>query len=446
MQGKPVKDMSLFKITWPLVPAFTLDMILPIVDSFFLSRVSDAAAGSVGAVLPVIMTVTIALLVFTQAGISVASQYAGGERFEKADAANLATLSLGLIIGSIISVILYLVSGKIGLFLGLSTENNIYATDYLSVWGMFFVIKVIKNNLVQIIASKGFTHINLAGSVLMNLLNIGLNHVFYDGLFGAPRLGVQGVALATGISLAVNVVFSILILKLYLNFKMFNGASYVLVREVIKPIKRIALPSALEPTSFQLYQVAVTALVVALGSFALTARVYTQNLVIITVIVSVALGNGSQIVIAHLVGAREYEKADRQLHRALGFAAILSIAFTSVILVSAEFLLSQFTTNREVIELGRKLLFIEYIAGPARACNIIVNSALRCSGDARAPAITGTIMMWTIGIGTSYILAFSLGLGLWGIWIASAVDEGSRAVYCYTRWRRGHWKHFGIEH
>lgn len=73
-----------------------------------------------------------------------------------------------------------------------------------------------------------------------------------------------------------------------------------------------------------------------------------------------------------------------------------------------------------------------------------ITSALRASGDSKFPAIVGTAMMWTCGLGTALFLGFTLELGLAGIWLGMAADECYRSIVNYIRWRGGKWKNFGV--
>ena len=122
----------------------------------------------------------------------------------------------------------------------------------------------------------------------------------------------------------------------------------------------------------------------------------------------------------------------------------LTIAVTVGIWFFAQPLLGLFTQNQEIILLGQRIVLIEFIASPARVFNIIVNNALRCTGDAKVPAIIGSTMMWIIGLGSCYLFGYEWGWGLTGIWLGFAVDEGARAIFCYFRWRQGVWKTTGV--
>ena len=73
-----VKDRSLISLSWPLILTFGIGVLQPMMDSWFLSRTSETAAAGVGALMPVLGTVFMAIQAFSQAGASIASQYIGG--------------------------------------------------------------------------------------------------------------------------------------------------------------------------------------------------------------------------------------------------------------------------------------------------------------------------------------------------------------------------------
>ncbi len=51
-------------------------------------------------------------------------------------------------------------------------------------------------------------------------------------------------------------------------------------------------------------------------------------------------------------------------------------------------------------------------------------------------------MMWGIGITSAFFFGSVLGLGLTGIWISMAIDETTRGIVNYRRWRTGRWRTF----
>ena len=65
---------------------------------------------------------------------------------------------------------------------------------------------------------------------------------------------------------------------------------------------------------------------------------------------------------------------------------------------------------------------------------------LQAAGDVNFPIIVGTIELWIVAVGLGYVFSVVLGWGLVGIWIAMAIDECTRAIIFFFRWKSGVWK------
>jgi Na+-driven multidrug efflux pump len=207
---------------------------------------------------------------------------------------------------------------------------------------------------------------------------------------------------------------------------------------------RIGFPAAVEPVSFQIFQVVLTAIVVHLGITAMTARIFSANFAMLAVILSVGLSCGNQILVAHLVGAHDFQKANRRLHQSLIAGSASGLIVAVIVALFGTQLLSLYTNDPEVIRLGRLCLWCDVFLQPFKAANMVITAALRASGDSKFPAIVGSAMMWTCGLGTALLLAFGLELGLVGIWLGMASDEFYRSIVNYIRWRSGKWQKYGV--
>jgi Na+-driven multidrug efflux pump len=185
----------------------------------------------------------------------------------------------------------------------------------------------------------------------------------------------------------------------------------------------------------------INLMVISFGATALAARTYVVSFITIsTVLWSIALGIGTQILVAHRIGAGKFDEANREFHRAL----VLAVAGNFIIALGLALfhrpLLGLLTHDPEVLRKAAPLFGIATVAEMGRAVNIVAGGALRSSGDARFVALVGGSMMWGIGIGSAFLFGSVLGLGLTGIWIAMAIDETSRGIVNYRRWRGGHWR------
>lgn len=105
----------------------------------------------------------------------------------------------------------------------------------------------------------------------------------------------------------------------------------------------------------------------------------------------------------------------------------------------AEPLLSLFTDDRSMINLGRKLLLLTIILEPGRSFNLVIVSSLRAAGDVQFPVYMGILSMWGVGVTVAYVFGIALGFGLVGIWLSFIADEWLRGLLMLWRWRSRIW-------
>jgi Na+-driven multidrug efflux pump len=120
------------------------------------------------------------------------------------------------------------------------------------------------------------------------------------------------------------------------------------------------------------------------------------------------------------------------------------LASSLALAASGHWLLGLFSRDTGIVALGALLLWIDVLVQPAKSANIAITFSLRAAGDSRFPAIVGSTLMWTVGIGSAFALAFGAGWGVIGIWLGMAVDEWTRALVNAWRWKSGAWQSKGV--
>ena len=440
----PVHEQSLWSISWPVMITLLVGISGPIIDSWFLSRISDTAAAGVGATLPVFVLLQTVLNAMGQAGAGIAGQYLGARRTRMAQATFALVLALLGGGGIVLGVLLAWSSPAVVWALGLRGAIAGYAVEFLRIIGVGFVGRALIAGLTNLLAARGLTLWNLGVSLGIVALNILFNLLLVGRAFGLPCLGVEGVAMATVLSWGLVSMATLILVVRRLDFR----PSWLLLslgwKRVLRHLIRIGLPSAVEPVAYQLYQVVLASQVVHLGAYALTARVYAANLANLPVLFSYGLAFGAQILVSHLVGARDYATANRRLKTAVAWGGGLALLASMVLAAYGRQCLGLFTRDAGIVALGALLLWIDVLVQPAKAANIAITFSLRAAGDSRFPAVVGSTLMWTVGIGAALGLAFGIGWGVAGIWLGMAVDEWTRAVVNGWRWRSGAWRSKGV--
>jgi putative MATE family efflux protein len=436
--------MSLWALTWPMFIELILAFTLGFEDSFYLAKISDRAAAAVGALLPVFGICNMAFQTFAQSGAAVASQLIGGERRDRANRTFLAAFLLNALLGGIVAGFFLVFGRRVGLWLGLGDEVYTSATEYLSLVGPMLFIQALRFACASIINARGRTRWNMFVAAFVNFANLGLNHLLTRGTWGLPRLGVSGIAYSTIAAQSLGLLIAATVVHARLRLRWDLSGLWSELRGHVTPILGIAVPSVLEPLSFNFQQLVLVRIIVVLGDVALAARTYTMNLIIFALVWSFALGIGTQIKIAHYVGARRFGDADAQLRRSLHVGMLMGFVMMVVLSLSARPLYGLFTTDSEIVGIGQWLLLLGLALEPARASNMVVGGSLRASGDARFASFVSVVLTWGIAVPLAYVLALRVGLGLIGVWMAMIADEGLRGLMNYWRWQTGAWKSKGV--
>lgn len=432
--------LSLFALTWPIFIEILLHMLMGNADTLMLSQYSDNSVAAVG-VSNQILSVIIVMFGFIATGTAVlVAQHFGAKEFKKASEVSVVSIIVNIIFGIILSLGILLFTNQILLAMDLPPELMDEAAVYLRIVGGFAFIQAVIMTIGAIIRSYGFTRDTMYVTIGMNILNVIGNYLFIFGPFGFPVLGVEGVAISTTVSRFLG-----LLAITYLLFKRINhGLPFKKIFSLpiyhLKNLLKIGIPSAGEHLSYNTSQIFITFFITMLGTEALTTKVYTQNIMMFIFLFSIAISQGTQIIVGHMIGARQLDDAYRRCLKSLYLAIGISTAMAIIVSFFSDPFFGIFTDNEDIIKLGGTLILLTIILEPGRAFNLVIINSLRAAGDVRIPVYMGIVSMWGISVPIAYFLGVHFGLGLVGIWIAFIVDEWFRGLVMLWRWRSRAWE------
>lgn len=430
-----MKKLKLFSLAWPIFIETALFMLLGFVDVFILSKYNDLAASAVNTANQAVSIVTVVFTVISGASAVLISQYLGAKKNESASRIAALSIFFNLVTGVIISALLVVFNKQILVFIGAKDTLLDFASQYLSIVGGFLFLQAVLVAMSVVIRNHGLTKISMYVTVGMNILNTVLDIVF------VPKWGVMGVAVATTFSRILGTI----VLAVVLFSKVESISIFRLLRPFpwsdTKDIIRIGVPSALESFLYNLSQIVITSIVLSfLTNNELIAKTYVQNITMFFYIFAVAIGQASQIITGHLVGAKEVDKAYRSGMRAYRNALLITLSACMLGVIFRNQLIGIFSDNLEVIRLGANLLLINFFLEFGRTTNIVVIACLRGAGDVYFPTICAIFSMWLISVLGSYVFAVVLDMGIYGLWIALAADEIIRGVLMVIRFKGKKWR------
>lgn len=429
--------LGLITLAWPIfIEEVTAGLVL-VADTWFLSRIGDVAAASVGSLGSVLLLGYFILPQFASAGTALASQYMGAGREESVVPTWIGNLLISVALGLVLSVGLLCCAPYVGLWLGMTATEATYAAQFLGVIAFNFVLVGARGAYASVLASRTLTRWTMVVAIATNALNIVLNMLFMSGALGLPRLGVRGVALATLLAYLTGLLLFVYLVhrRLGISFRLPQAAARV--RAVLRPILRIGVPAALEPFSWVMQNFVVSVLIIALGLEAMAANTYMQRLIFLDMSVTWSLTAAGQIVMSHMLGAGRLDAVRRTYWKVLGISSAFAFANMAVFLLLHDAVLGIFTADPAIKRIGFWLLAVSLFTEPIRAANILGGVALKTVGDGRFSLVVGVAFMW--GVIPVIMASSALGWGVIGLYAVLLLDETVRAAINVVRWARGSW-------
>ncbi|GAD00242.1 MATE family efflux transporter [Agarivorans albus] len=444
MPQASVNKLKLFSLAWPILIEQLTSGIVVMADIYFLSLLGEEAAATAGLLMPYLWIGFFVLPMLSTGGTAAASQYYGANKLDKVVPVFMTNVVLLGLAGLAFSLFTYLNFDNIALWLNFPVQMQTYAEEYLAIMAFTFGFFGLRCAYGSILAAKAMTNWNMLASLLTNVMNIFLNATFFFGWFGLEPMGLKGIALGTVLSYAFACVVVMLIvhIKAQVSFE-FTWAILPRMRAVIKPLMKIAIPSAAEPANYTLQQIVVAGILASLGVLAVSSYTFVLRFLFISMAVSWSLAAAGQIIMAHHMGARKLDEVDATYNRCIKLAMLFAFANMSLFAWCYQPLISLFSDDPQVAFYAKWLLIICIVMEPFRAINIVAGMGLKAVGDGRFAATVGVAFIWGV-VPIIYLCSISWQLGIIGAWACFALDEVIRGLINHWRWKTYRWHNMGI--
>ncbi|MCD1412178.1 MATE family efflux transporter [Vibrio vulnificus] len=435
--------MSIVTLAWPILVEILLRTALGTSDVFMLSGYSDKAVSAVGVITQLtFFLIIVSTFVSSGTGILIA-QYNGAGRDQDATHVGVASIALSSVIGVILSVLAVLGATHLLPYYGLEAQVEQYAQEYLLISGAMTFNVTIGIVFTTILRSHGYSRSPMTVNLISGVLNIIGNYIALYQPFGLPVYGVQGVAIATVASQVIGTtILGVLLWRSSIDLPMSSLAQ--VPSAVYKKILKIGGMNAGEVLSYNMAQITIVYFVVQMGTSSLAAFTYAQNIARFSFAFALAIGQATQIQTGYYIGKGWIENITKrvQIYFLVGFASSVTVASTIYFMRDA--ILTLFTQQPEILMLAGSLVMGSIVLEAGRVFNLIFISALKGAGDIKFPVQMGILSMWGLGVVFSYLLGIHWGYGVFGAWMAIALDEWFRGLIMARRWRSQVWTRYKL--
>lgn len=445
-QTKKRGSLSMLSLTLPLALEQLFRLLVSSADTFMLSSYSTEAVAAVGMIAQYIFFLNLVFSVIGTGCSIVLAQYLGAQK-SKDELNHIAQAGSIMVFGVSLLLTLAVITGTPFLLNCYTLEASVrnYALQYFTIYGgicCFFNAF----NLLQgaILRSYGYSGVVMVVSVVANLINVAGNALSLYGWFGLPVFGVVGVAWASGISMIVSCILCAICIARRSDIAFSLRGLLRVPAESFRLVLSVGVPTAGESLSYNISQISIMAMISTLGTYAMSAQVYTQTIVRFVFALALAIGSATQIKAGYYVGAHQSDIAYRKVFRYQLVATACSMILIAFINIVKAPCISLFTKEAEIKSLVSTLLIYSVYIEFGRSLNLVYIGALKGAGDIRFPVLYGICSNWGIMVLGSYILGIRMGLGLVGFWLGIGTDETTRGIVMFLRWRSRRWQRHAL--
>ena len=316
-------------------------------------------------------------------------------------------------------------------------ELGVIYLRYMSVtyicWGILEIY-------LSVLRSIGKVKISMILNILAFCLNIILNAVFIFGLFGAPKMGVAGVALATMLSRVVELagcfVVSTFQKEIKLNFLYMLKKNKLLFQDFV----RLSLPALgndiIWGLAFSMYSVIMGHMgsdVVAANSLVTVVRNFGTTFCF-------GIASGGTILLGNIIGANRMDEARECASKLMKLTVLFGIFGGLIVLLVSPLVLEFASLTETAYGYLKYMLLINsyYIVGIAVNTTLIAG-VFRAGGDSRFGFVCDTIDMWVYAVPLGFLAAFVFKLPVMVVYFLLCTDEFAKWPWVIKHYRSMKW-------
>ena len=433
---------DIIRIAWPSMVELTLTQLASMVDMMMVGQLGPWAISAVGLTTQpkfLLMTMFVSMNVGATAMVA---RYRGAGQRDKANVVLRQSLLLTLVLSTICSILGYIFSENLVLFMGASDAQTLAAgTSYLKIQMIGFVFMALTTTITATLRGVGNSRTAMLYNLTANIVNVFFNYMMIYGNFGCPRMEVAGASWATiiGQFVAFLLAFAyVMVSKQYLHLSFRD--SFRPDKEELKRIVNIGVPAMVEQLVMRVGIIIYSKTVASLGTLVYATHQVCMNIQSLSFMNGQAFAVSATSLVGQGLGKRRPDMSQAYSLRTRRAGMVVSIIIASCFILFGKQIIGCYSSDAYVIENGYRVLILVAIIQPLQSSQLILAGALRGAGDTRVTAAITFATVFLLRPGLAMLLVYKINWGLTGAWIAMVADQLVRSILVLARYNSGKWK------
>lgn len=424
MGSRPVLPL-LLTMSFPPMISMLIQSMYNIVDSIFVARLGQDALTAVSLAFPM-QNLVLAVAVGLGVGVNsyIAKNLGAGEEGEAEN-----TAAHGFLLTAVHSLAFIL----IGLFLTrpffhiFTKDAEIYrmGVTYASLVVCFSFGSLFHITIEKIFQSTGNMLIPMLMQALGAVVNIILDPIMIFGLFGFPKMGVAGAAVATLIGQFTACGLSVVLFLRYSRVKV-RLRGFKVQKETVKNIYSIAVPSSLMTLLPSLLVGVLNGILAAVSPLGVAVLGIYFKLQTFVYMPSSGLVQGMRPIVSYNYGARNRKRLVLTIKMSCLVIGLVMLLGTGIFMGFPEMIMRLFNAGGEMQTMGVTALRIISAGFLISTFGIVFSGTFEALGFGTHSLIISLLRQFVITIPLAAVLMKVMGIA--GVWLAFPIAEAIAAA------------------
>ncbi len=429
-----------FHIAWPSAVESVLIALIGAVDLMMVGGLGSEAIAAVGITNQPKFLVLATILALNTGVTVLVSRRKGAGLQKEANIYLRQAFMLSVVLSLLLSLGGAVFAPQILSFAGATPDYLDLAVTYFRIimFGNFFYCVGLTITAAQ--RGIGNTRISMVTNIAANLVNLVMNAMLINGLFFFPRLEVAGAAIATAMGNIVSffiAIYSVSHKDGFLQLKL--NQNWLPDRRAIRDLFNISWSALVEQIFLRIGFLMYAKAVAGLGTVAFAAHQIVMNIMSISFSVGDGLSIANTSLVGQSLGAERSDMAIIYGKVAQRIGLVLAVIVSASITLFRAQLMGLFSSEAAVIAAGEIPLIFLSVTVLFQIVQVIIIGSLRGAGDVKFVALLMLISVTIVRPVLTWILCYPLNLGLPGAWMSVLLDQFTRYLVSYLRFRKAAW-------
>lgn len=411
----------LITMSLPMMISMLVQALYNVVDSVFVSYISEDALAAVGLAFPA-QNLMISVAVGTGVGINALLSKSLGEK--NYDTANRTAVN-GIFLAFCSWVAFAVLGGLFSrTFMELQTPVESiadYGTTYLAIVSVVSVGMMFQICFERLLQSTGKTIYTMISQAVGAIINIIMDPLLIFGIGPFPRMGIAGAAWATVLGQIVGA-----LLGLYCNLRR-NPEVSISFRGfrpsgvIIRKIYAVGVPSIIMSSIGSVMTFGMNKILGVFNSTAVavfSAYFKLESFIFMPVF---GLNNGIVPIIAYNYGARKPERISRTVKLGVLYALLIMAVGVALFWIVPRQLLGIFNASAQMLEIGVPALRVISLSFLFAAFGIVTSSVCQALGRGILSLMVSVLRQLVLILPAAWVLGRMFGLS--AVWLAFPFAE-----------------------